>query len=100
MLPHLPTPIYQLYNLLPPFASVVPVFFHYSPITQIPSAQVSLGLSSFLLPDGRHFITPFGSLPSSILWTCPYHYNCLVLISYNNNNNNNSIFRPTLNILN
>jgi hypothetical protein len=28
MFPHLPAPIYQLHNLLPPFASVVPVFFH------------------------------------------------------------------------
>jgi hypothetical protein len=28
MYPHLPEPIYQLCNLLPPFASVVPVFFH------------------------------------------------------------------------
>jgi hypothetical protein len=43
---------------------------------------VSLGLPRFLLPDGRHFITSFGNLPSSILWTCPYRWNCLVLISY------------------
>jgi hypothetical protein len=28
MLPHLPAPFQQLHNLLPPFASVVPVFFH------------------------------------------------------------------------
>ena len=28
--PHLPAPIWQLYYLLPPFASVIPVFFHYS----------------------------------------------------------------------
>ena len=47
----------------------------------IPSAQVSLGLPRFLLPGGRHFITSFGSLPSPILWTCPYHWSCLVLIS-------------------
>ena len=54
----------------------------FSPITPlIPSAQVSLGLPRFLLPGGRHFITSFGSLPSSILWTCPYHRSCLVLIS-------------------
>ena len=47
----------------------------------IPNAQLSLGLPRFLLPVGSHFITSFGSLPSSILWTCPYHWNCLVLIS-------------------
>jgi hypothetical protein len=28
-----------------------------------------LGLPLFLFPDGRHSRTPFGSLPSSILWT-------------------------------
>jgi hypothetical protein len=28
---------------------------------------VSLGLPRFLLPGGRHFITCFGNLPSSIL---------------------------------
>jgi len=33
----------------------------------IPSAQVSLALSRFLLPGGLHFITSFGNLPSSIL---------------------------------
>jgi hypothetical protein len=33
---------------------------------------VSLGLPRFLLPGGRHFITSFGNLPSSILWTCQY----------------------------
>ena len=47
----------------------------------IPSAQAALGLPRFLLPGGLHFITFFGSLPSSILWTCPYHFSCLVLIS-------------------
>jgi hypothetical protein len=36
-----------------------------------------LGLPLFLLPDGRHSSTPFGSLPSSILWTCLYHWSCL-----------------------
>jgi hypothetical protein len=37
----------------------------------IPSAKVSLGLSHFLLPGGRHFITSFGNLPPSILkWCC------------------------------
>jgi hypothetical protein len=25
-------------------------------------------------------MTSFGNLPSSILWTCPYHWSCLVLI--------------------
>src|SRR5215510_6438384 len=55
-----------------PFSSIIPL---------IPSAQVNLGLPRFLLPDGRHFSTSFGSLPSSILWTCPYDCSCLVLIS-------------------
>ena len=40
-----------------PFSSISPL---------IPSAQVSLGLPRFLLPGGLHFITSFGSLPSSI----------------------------------
>jgi hypothetical protein len=40
----------------------------FSPISPlIPFAQVSLDLSSFLHPGGRHFITPFGNLPSSNL---------------------------------
>ena len=47
----------------------------------IPSAQVALGLPRFLLPGGLHSITFFGNLPSSILWTCPYHFSCWVLIS-------------------
>jgi hypothetical protein len=47
---------------------------------RIPSSQVSLGLPRFLLHSGFHFITCFGSLPSSILWTCPYHFSCLVYI--------------------
>ena len=60
------------------FSSVNP----FSPISPlIPSAQISLGLPCFLLPGGHHFILSFGSLPSSILWTCPYHWSCLVLIS-------------------
>ena len=54
----------------------------YSPISPlIPSAQLTLGLPRFLLPGGRHFITSFGNLPSSTLWTCPYHWSCFVLIS-------------------
>jgi hypothetical protein len=44
---------------------------------------VSLDLSSFLHPGGRHFITPFGNLPSSNLWTCPYQWSCFVLVSFN-----------------
>ena len=45
----------------------------FSPISPlIPSPQVRLGLSRFLLRLGRHFITPFVNLPSSILETCPY----------------------------
>ena len=53
----------------------------FSPIGPlIPSAKVNLGLPHFLLSGGYHFITSFGSLSSSILWTCPYHWSCLVLI--------------------
>ena len=61
-------------SLLPliPFPPISPL---------IPSAQVSLGPPRFLLPGGLHFITSFGNLPSPILWTCPYHRSCLVLIS-------------------
>ena len=55
-----------------PFSSISPL---------ISSAQVSLGLPRFLLPGGLHFKTFFGSLPSSIRWTCPYHLSWLVLIS-------------------
>ena len=81
---HLPAPIWQLSYLLLPFVSVIPVFFYYSfssisPL--IPSTQLALGLPRFLLPSELHFITIFGSLPSSILWTCPYYFSCLVLIS-------------------
>ena len=54
-----------------PFSSISPL---------IPSALVSFGLPRFLLPGGLHFITFYGSLPSSIRWTCPYHLSCLVLI--------------------
>ena len=54
----------------------------FSPISPlIPSVQLSLGLPRFLLPGGRHFIISFGNLPSSILWTYPYHWSCFVLIS-------------------
>jgi hypothetical protein len=42
---------------------------------------VSLGFPRFRLPGGRHFITSFGNLPTSILWTCPYHWSCFVLTS-------------------
>ena len=41
----------------------------------------NFGLPRFLLTGGRHFITSFGSLHSSILWTWPYHWSCLVLMS-------------------
>jgi hypothetical protein len=76
MFPHLPAPIQQtvqcfhiflrpfsnykiflLHSLLSfqssslsPFSSIIPL---------IPSAQLSLGLPRFLLPDGRHFSTSF-----------------------------------------
>jgi len=81
---HLPAPIWQLsylfFHLSLPFqSSSINPFSSNSPL--IPSAQVALGLPRFLLPGGLHFITFFGSLPSSILWTCPYHFSCLVLIS-------------------
>ena len=75
MFPHLPAPVWQLYYLLPPVTSVIPVVFHQSffPTSPlIPSAQVRLGLPRFLLPGGRYFITSFGNLPSSNLETCPY----------------------------
>ena len=49
----------------------------FSPISPlILSAQLIL-----VLPGGRHFVTSFGNLPSSILWTCPHHLSFLVLIS-------------------
>ena len=81
---HLPAPIWQLsylfFHLSLSFqSSSINPFSPNSPL--IPSAQVALGLPRFLLPGGLHFITFFGSLPSSILWTCPYHFSCLVLIS-------------------
>ena len=59
-------------------SSLLPLlpFLPISPL--IPSAQVSLGLPRFLLPGGLHFLTSFGNLSSSILWTCPYHWSCLV----------------------
>jgi hypothetical protein len=88
MFPHLPAPIKQFDNyiifFLQLFLSFQSSYINpFSPISPlIPSAQVSLGLPRFLLPDGRHFITSFGNLPSSILWTCPYHWCRLVLISY------------------
>jgi hypothetical protein len=37
-------------------------------IPLIPSTQVKFGLPLFLLSDGRHSSTPFGSLPSTILY--------------------------------
>ena len=70
--------IFFLHFLLSFQSSSINLFSPISPL--IPSAQVSLGLPRFLLPVGRHFITSFDSLPSSILWTCPYHWSYLVLI--------------------
>jgi len=81
MFPHLPAHIWHLHHLLPPVASVIPVFTLFSHQSSNPFCPVSLGLLHFLLLGGRHFITSFGNLPSSILWTCPYHWSCLVLIS-------------------
>jgi hypothetical protein len=40
-----------------------------------------LGLPLFLFPGGRHSSTPFGSLPSSILCTCPEHWSCFFYTS-------------------
>ena len=86
--------VQRFYIFLRPFDNYIIFFFHLSLSFQsssinpfssirplISSAQVSLGLPRFLLPGGLYFITFFGSLPSSIRWTCPYHLSCLVLIS-------------------
>jgi hypothetical protein len=80
MFPHLPASIKQFDNYIVFFLQLFLSFQSssinpFSPISPlIPSAPVSLGLHRFLLPGGHHFIT-------SILWTCPYHWSCLVLIS-------------------
>jgi len=71
--------IFFLQLLLSFQSSSINPFSPTSPL--IPCVQVSLGLPRFLLPGGRHFVTSFGSLPSAIHWTCPYHWSCLVLIS-------------------
>jgi len=81
---HLPASIWQLYYHLPAGISVIPLFFLQSFLSHshlIPSAQVGLGLPRFLLPGGRHFITSFGKVSSSIPWTWPYNWCCFVLIS-------------------
>ena len=70
---HFPAPIYNyiiffLQLLLSFQSSSINPFSPISPL--IHSAQLSLGLPRFLLPSGRHFVTSFGNLPSSILWTC------------------------------
>jgi hypothetical protein len=73
MFPHLPAPIKLFDNYIIFFLQLLLSFQSssinpFSPISPlIPSAQVSLGLPLFLLPGGPHYITPFGSLPSSIL---------------------------------
>ena len=73
---------YSIFFLQLPLSFQSPSINPFSPISPlIPSAQVSLGLPRILLPGGCHFITYFGSLPSSILWTWPYHWSCFVLIS-------------------
>ena len=56
--------IFLLQLPLPFQSSSINPFSSISPL--ISSAQVSLGLPCFLLPGGLHFITFFGSLPSSI----------------------------------
>ena len=81
MLPHLPAPNYSMFlQLFLSFqSSSINSFSPISPL--IPSAQLRLCLPRFLLPGGRHFITSFGNLPYSTLWTSPYHCSCFVLIS-------------------
>ena len=62
MFPHLPASITNYIIFFLQSSSVNP----FSPISHLfPSAQVSLGLPSFLLPGGLHFITSFGNLPFS-----------------------------------
>jgi len=63
--------IFFLHFLLSFQSSSINPFSPISPL--IPSAQVSFGLPSFLLPGGRHFITSSWNHPSSILWTYLYH---------------------------
>ena len=68
---------YSIFFLQLPLSFQSPSINPFSPISPlIPSAQVSLGLPRFLLPGGRHFITSFGNLPSSMLWTSKLY--CLV----------------------
>jgi hypothetical protein len=75
MFPRLPAPIKQFDHYIIFFLQLFLSFQSssinpFSPISPlIPSIQVSLGLPRFLLPGGRHFITSYGNLPSSILWT-------------------------------
>ena len=81
---HFPAPIWQLYYLLLPFVSVIPVFFHQSLFLHQSSNLFRPGKfrsTSFSSSWWAPFQTIFGSLPSSIRWTCPYHFSCLVLIS-------------------
>ena len=83
MFPHLPPPILQLSSssIFLCNSSLLPLIT-FPPISPlIPSDHVSLGLPRFLLPGGLHFITSFGNLPYSILWTCPYHWSYLVSVS-------------------
>ncbi|PSN44427.1 hypothetical protein C0J52_19580, partial [Blattella germanica] len=50
-------------------------------VLSIPSVQVIFGRLLFLLPIGCHSKIFFGNLSSLILFTCPNHHNCAVLIS-------------------
>ncbi|PSN47200.1 hypothetical protein C0J52_07863, partial [Blattella germanica] len=50
-------------------------------VLNIPSVQVIFGRPLFLLPIGCHSKIFFGNLSSLILFTCPNHLNCAVLIS-------------------
>ena len=51
-------------------------------ILSMPSCQLLLGLSGFLLSGSFQFITCFEIRVSNILCTCPYHMSCLFYISF------------------
>jgi len=85
MFPHLPAPIWQLYYLLPPVASVIPVFFHESLFSHQSSNSFRPRKFRSTSFSSSFFITYFGNLPSSILWTCPYYWSCLKMTIFSGN---------------